>query len=251
MVNMSDEPSGLNQANRTESEPDLQSQQAMAKPTPVWREPAVLTLPDWKGATASHWLTQWEHQHGLRRVVQHDWVRPLRGDWMMQLQETVLKLEQCHLVAHGLGAHLIDAWLQHTQQARRVLSVTLIDPIDMQDPQWRESLFTWKPLPRQRWRVPAKVLWKERSATPEVNALLDAWGATAADAGQPLGAGVVAGWALLPPFWQSQEQLALQRDAQANQALEPTHPAAVPDPQPSVTPEPTVPDADQRGTHGD
>ena len=79
------------------------------KPLPVLRHPPVLTLPDWKGAPASHWLTQWEHQHGLRRVSQHDWVRPLRGDWMMQLQEAVLTHEHCHLLAHGLAAHLVDA----------------------------------------------------------------------------------------------------------------------------------------------
>jgi predicted alpha/beta hydrolase family esterase len=214
------------------------------KPQPVYREPPVLTLPDWKGASASHWLTQWEQQHGLRRVVQHDWLRPLRGDWMMQLQETVLKFEQCHVLAHGLGAHLIDAWLQHTQQARRVLSVTLIDPVDLQDPDWSESLFTWKPLPRLRWRVPTTVLWKERSVTPGVGALLEAWGATPADAGQPLGAGVVAGWALLEPHWQAQEQHAAQRAAAA-QLSEQTLAAGGLEPQAPSAPPTQAPDADQ------
>jgi predicted alpha/beta hydrolase family esterase len=216
-----------------------------AKPTPMLREPAVLTLPDWKGASASHWLTQWEHLHGLRRVVQHDWLRPLRGDWMMQLQETVLKFEQCHLLAHGLGAHLVDAWLQHTQQARRVLSITLIDPVDMQDTEWRESLFTWKPLSRQRWRVPTMVLWKERTATPGVLDLLDAWGATAADAGQPLGAGVVAGWALLPSHWQTQEERALQRAAQQQLMHEQMHSEILQDQQLPATQETPASDAAQ------
>jgi predicted alpha/beta hydrolase family esterase len=224
---------------------DAQVPPLVVKPTLVYREPAVLTLPDWKGASASHWLTQWEHQHGLRRVVQHDWLRPLRGDWMMQLQEAVLKFEQCHLLAHGLGAHLVDAWLQHTQQARRVLSVTLIDPIDMQDSEWRESLFTWKPLPRQRWRVPATVLWKERSVTPGVSALLDAWGASSADAGQPLGAGVVAGWALLPPHWQTQEQLALQRAVQQQLIQEQMHQVSEQKQPSPATQETPAPDAAQ------
>jgi uncharacterized protein len=224
---------------------DAQVPQGLAKSTPVYREPAVLTLPDWKGASAGHWLTQWEHQHGLRRVVQHDWLRPLRGDWMMQLQDTVLKWERCHLLAHGLAAHLVDAWLQHTQQARRVLSVTLIDPIDMQDPESRESLFTWKPLPRKRWQVPTMVLWKARSSTPDVLALLDAWGATPADAGQPLGAGVVAGWSLLPPHWQTQEQRALQRDATLQAMHEPMHPSTEPDQQASTTQITPAPDAAQ------
>ncbi len=178
------------------------------KPLPVLRHPAVLTLPDWKGAPASHWLTQWEHQHGLRRVSQHDWVRPLRGDWMMQLQEAVLTHEHCHLLAHGLAAHLVDAWLQHTQQAKRVLSVTLIDPLDLQDPEMRDVLFTWKPLPRRAWGVPVSVLWKERSPTPEMTSCLDVWGAQVLHEGAPVGGGVVSGWALLPPLWQQHEQTA-------------------------------------------
>lgn len=169
------------------------------------REPAVLTLPDWKGAPAGHWLTQWEQQHGLRRVNQHDWVRPLRGDWMMQLQEAVLTHERCHLVAHGLAAHLVDAWLRHTQQARRVLSVVLVDPIDLNADELREQLFTWKPLAPQAWGVPTAVLWKERSPSPAIDAVLNTWGAQALGTGAPMGGGAVGGWTLLPDYWAPHE----------------------------------------------
>jgi predicted alpha/beta hydrolase family esterase len=171
----------------------------------VYRVPTVLTLPDWKGAPASHWLTQWEHQHGLRRVAQHDWQRPLRGDWMMQLQEAVLGHEQCHLLAHGLGAHLVDAWLQHTQQAKRILSVVLVDPLDLTAPEAQESLFTWKPLVRQAWPVPVAVLFKEHAPTPAMQASLQAWGAKALNDGTPVGGGVVAGWAPVSEFWVQHE----------------------------------------------
>lgn len=169
--------------------------------TRVLREPAVLTLPDWKGAPASHWLTQWEQQHGLRRVSQHDWQRPLRGDWMMQLQEAVLNHEHCHLLAHGLAAHLVDAWLRHTQQARRVLSVVLVDPIDLNDAELREVLFTWKPLARQAWGVPTAVLWKERTPAPALDECLRAWGVTPLGSGEPVGGGAIGGWANLPEYW--------------------------------------------------
>ena len=172
------------------------------------REPAVLTLPDWKGASASHWLTQWEHQHGLQRVTQHDWQRPLRGDWMMQLQETVLRHEHVHLLAHGLGAHLIDAWLRHTQQSKRVSSVVLIDPVDLNEPERQEVLFSWKAFSPQAWPMPLAVLWKERQPTPELQALLDTWGARVLNDGTPVGGGVVGGWALLPTYWTQHEQTA-------------------------------------------
>lgn len=188
-----------------------------ALPVRVWRQPAVLTLPDWKGAPASHWLTQWEQQHGLRRVVQHDWLRPLRGDWMMQLQEAVLAQEHCHLLAHGLGGHLVDAWLRHTQQAHRVLSVVLIDPIDLREEQARETLFTWKPLAPQKWAMPVGLLWKERPLNPQLQNWLEACGATAlGDSAHALGAGAVAGWSVVDAFWRDHG---------------PATSAAIPDPQ--------------------
>ena len=50
----------------------------------------ILTLPDWHGAGPDHWLSRWELLHGPQRLEQHDWQRPLRGDWSARLQETVI-----------------------------------------------------------------------------------------------------------------------------------------------------------------
>ncbi len=203
MVNMKDELP----TSETEAATELTRPAPAAVPPPrIWRQPAVLTLPDWKGAPAAHWLTQWEQQHGLRRVTQHDWQRPLRGDWMMQLQEMVLAHEHCHLLAHGLGAHLIDAWLRHTQQAHRVLSVVLIDPIDLHEEQARETLFTWKPLLAQAWNLPVALLWKERPPNLQLQDWLDACGASLlGHSAQALGAGATAGWSLVEAFWQTHD----------------------------------------------
>ena len=41
----------------------------------------VLLLPGWQNSGEGHWQTEWERLHGYRRVEQHDWMRPLRGDW--------------------------------------------------------------------------------------------------------------------------------------------------------------------------
>ena len=128
---------------------------------------------------------------------------------MMQLQEAVLVHDQCHLLAHGLGAHLIDAWLRHTQQAHRVLSVVLVDPIDLQADEAREVLFTWKPLSTQKWSLPVALLWKERTPNPALQQWLTACGATLlGDQEQALGAGPVAGWSLVEAFWQAHDHAA-------------------------------------------
>lgn len=69
----------------------------------------VFILPGWQGSGAAHWQSLWE-QHGAQgvnnatftatgqtplhfvRVQQHDWQRPLRGDWCARLEEMVVNL---------------------------------------------------------------------------------------------------------------------------------------------------------------
>ena len=66
--------------------------------------PQVLLLPGWQNSDADHWQSRWEQRYGYTRVQQHDWQRPLRGDWSIQLQEAVLESErEVVLVAHSLG----------------------------------------------------------------------------------------------------------------------------------------------------
>jgi uncharacterized protein len=50
-----------------------------------------LILPGWLNSGPSHWQSRWELLYGYHRVQQHDWQRPLRGDWIARLEEEVLK----------------------------------------------------------------------------------------------------------------------------------------------------------------
>ena len=50
----------------------------------------VLLLPGWQNSGAAHWQSRWEARYGYQRVEQHDWMQPLRGDWICQLEEAVL-----------------------------------------------------------------------------------------------------------------------------------------------------------------
>ena len=72
--------------------------------------PTILTLPGWQGSGPEHWQTRWEARHGDQRVQQHDWMRPLRGDWTARLQDVVLaRPGPVVLAAHSLGC-LLAAW---------------------------------------------------------------------------------------------------------------------------------------------
>ena len=90
----------------------------------------ILTLPDWHGAGPDHWLSRWELLHGPQRLEQHDWQRPLRGDWSARLQETVIDSPRpVVLVAHGLGCILAAWWAAHSGQAHRVQAALLVQTI--------------------------------------------------------------------------------------------------------------------------
>jgi uncharacterized protein len=50
----------------------------------------VLLLPGWLDSGPTHWQSRWEVAHPFTRVQQHDWQRPLRGDWVARLEEVVV-----------------------------------------------------------------------------------------------------------------------------------------------------------------
>ncbi|MDX1329835.1 MAG: alpha/beta hydrolase, partial [Burkholderiaceae bacterium] len=46
----------------------------------------VVVLPGWLNSEPAHWQSHWIKQHGATRIEQHDWVSPLRGDWVAALE---------------------------------------------------------------------------------------------------------------------------------------------------------------------
>lgn len=70
--------------------------------------PHVLTLPGWQNSSPDHWQSRWERVHGCERVEQHDWMRPLRGDWCARLEDALLaQPAPVVLAAHSLGCLLV------------------------------------------------------------------------------------------------------------------------------------------------
>ena len=100
------------------------------------------------------WHNAGEVPSGCIRIEQADWVRPLRGDWMIQLEEAVLRIPtsvpSVELVAHGLGCILVAAWASHSQNAQRVTAVTLWEPDDVEREDRRRVLKSWSPIPMRR-----------------------------------------------------------------------------------------------------
>ena len=111
---------------------------------------SVLLLPGWQNSGPDHWQSRWEREHGYTRVQQHDWERPLRGDWLVQLEEPILHCDEpVLLVAHSLGCILVAAWAAHSRNTHRVRAALLVAPGDVERIELRPLLPSWSPIERR------------------------------------------------------------------------------------------------------
>jgi predicted alpha/beta hydrolase family esterase len=115
----------------------------------------ILLLPGWQNSCPGHWQSLWEQAHGYRRVEQHDWMRPLRGDWMARLQDVVLEQDsgrapdapaQIVLVAHSLGCQLVAAWAAYSGLGARIQAAFLVAPGDPEPEALAGALASWSPV---------------------------------------------------------------------------------------------------------
>lgn len=107
----------------------------------------VLVVPGWENSGPKHWQSLWEQRHGYRRVEQHDWKHPLRGDWIARLEDMVLSCDEpAVLVAHSLGCILTAAWAAHSKNTHRVKAALLVAAPDVERPDLREQLRSWTPI---------------------------------------------------------------------------------------------------------
>jgi predicted alpha/beta hydrolase family esterase len=147
----------------------------------------VLILPGWQNSGPGHWQSLWERAHGYIRVEQHDWMRPLRGDWIARLEEVLLSCDgPAVLAAHSLGCIQVAAWAAHSKNTQRVKGALLVAPPDTERDDLRQALPGWAPVLQQR--LPFESLVFASSDDPfcapaRVQQFAAAWGATLVDAG--------------------------------------------------------------------
>lgn len=110
----------------------------------------VLILPGWQNSGPDHWQSRWERSHGFIRVEQHDWMQPLRGDWIARLEEVLLDCDEpAVLVAHSLGCIHTAAWASHSRNIGRVKGALLVAPPDVERGDIRDMLPSWAPVAMQ------------------------------------------------------------------------------------------------------
>ena len=111
----------------------------------------TLLLPGWQNSGPDPWQSRWESLHGYHRVEQHDWMRPLRGDWTARLEEVILAQPRpVLLAAHSLGCILTAWWAAHSRHTQRVAGALLVAPPDIERDDNRQQIPGWAPVARQR-----------------------------------------------------------------------------------------------------
>lgn len=149
--------------------------------------PKILLLPGWQDSDAGHWQSRWEALHGDHRVQQHDWMRPLRGDWSSRLEEEVLAAAgPVALVAHSLGCQLVAAWAAHSSHTGRVRAALLVAPGDTERDDLRQMIPGWAPIVRRPLPFPALMIAADNDpycAVERARRMAEDWGARFVDAG--------------------------------------------------------------------
>ena len=154
----------------------------MLKPAHV----QVLLLPGWMNSLAGHWQTEWELIHRDHRVLQHDWLRPRRGDWLAAFQDHLLQQEgstEFVLVAHSLGCHLVGAWATFASGdlMKRIRGALLVAPPDLEQVGLPSELSGWVPAMWCRLPFESRVVASDNDpfASPEASKhMAQQWGSS-------------------------------------------------------------------------
>ena len=147
----------------------------------------VLILPGWQGSGPAHWQSRWERTHGYTRVEQHDWMRPLRGDWIARLEDVLLSCDApAVLVAHSLGCQHVAAWAAHSRNTHRVKGALLVAPPDVERDDVRALLPSWSPVARGRLPFQTRLFASSNDAfcsLERAREFASAWGTEVIDVG--------------------------------------------------------------------
>lgn len=148
----------------------------------------VLILPGWQNSGPAHWQSLWQEAYGYQRVEQHDWLRPLRGDWIARLEDVLLHNAQpVVLVAHSLGCLLVAAWARQSHHSHFVKAALLVAPGDAEREALRPILASWSPI--DMGKLPFKSILVASRNDPycsfeRAQAFASAWAAEFVDLGQ-------------------------------------------------------------------
>src|SRR5665213_377498 len=118
----------------------------------------VLLLPGLRDSDPEHWQSYWERSGAeFLRVVQRDWNKPDRSEWVATLERAVATSgPDVVLVAHSTACPLVAFWAAAT--ARTVRGALLVAPSDTEAASYPIGPTGWRPMPMARLPFPSIVV---------------------------------------------------------------------------------------------
>ena len=121
----------------------------------------ILLVPGLWNSGPENWQSYWERERGdCRRVVQGDWERPRREDWVATLEEAVRAAPApVVLAAHSLACATVAHWAASAgASVGKVRGALLVAPSDVESPRYPEGPTGFAPMPRQPLPFPTLVV---------------------------------------------------------------------------------------------
>ena len=112
---------------------------------------AYIIIPGLHNSDSLHWQSRWESEFkDFYRVKQRNWSRPVRSEWVDQLQKTVSKHsnKDIYLIAHSLGCLTVVHWAQLYK--KNIKGALLVAPPNVRSPLLAGTISGFDPLPLQR-----------------------------------------------------------------------------------------------------
>lgn len=152
------------------------------------KDTEIVFVPGYKNSGPDHWQSRWQQKLSTgRRVVQAEWSKPVREDWVAEVVGAINEAERpVMIVAHSLGIPCVVHAVPHF--AKPVLGAFFVAPPDVANPAVRpRHLMTFGPYPREPLPFPAIVIASRNDPYCSFEVAEDiaaAWGALFIDAGK-------------------------------------------------------------------
>ncbi|ODR91451.1 RBBP9/YdeN family alpha/beta hydrolase [Sinorhizobium alkalisoli] len=148
----------------------------------------ILIVPGYTNSGPDHWQSRWERKLSTaRRVVQAEWSKPVRDDWVGRMVDAVnAATKPVVIIAHSLGVPTAVHALPHCK--RKIAGAFLVAPPEVANPKVRPKHFmTFGPYPRDPLPFPSLMIASRNDpfgSYDHAGDIANAWGSLLIDAGE-------------------------------------------------------------------
>lgn len=122
----------------------------------------IVNVPGYTNAGPAHWQTLLENKFvNFKRVLQQDWLNPVREEWIQGIENTISKIDgEVVLVGHSCGAVAIAQWALACNTSK-VKGALLVSPADIDRQSAIAPIQVQRPLPKALLPFTTKLIYSD------------------------------------------------------------------------------------------